>query len=405
MPVAARARRRSRCRSSSTAPRTSARRCSSTVGPAPRSATARRSWPGRGPRSPTRRRSRRTRRSSCRRSSARRRSSASCSPGCCGRSRRTRCFEEPLAVEHLELVYRPIWAFEFAPAGARTGAGVVEVDALTGEAKTATSLKLQITPPRQPGRAVRHRRRHDRPARARRQHRGQARPRRDRPQRTEPPHRRRRSGGVRPHPWHRPVRDPVAPRTADLFAPGLRGLTLGLVSTITLVALESLAIGTVMPMVARELGDLALYGWVYSAFYLGNLIGIVLVGGVLDRMPLRGRSRWGSGCSPWACWSAGSPRRCPCSSRRASSRACGGGRADPDGLRRDRPQPAGAAPAAACSRMLSDGLGGARPIWARRSRRSSARPLGWRWVFLGLLPLLAVAGGLALRRCGTCPRR
>ena len=84
------------------------------------------------------------------------------------------------------------------------------------------------------------------------------------------------------------VSAPAAPaRTADLFAPGLRGLTIGLVSTITLVALESLAIGTVMPMVAEELGDLPLYGWVYTAFFLGSLIGIVLAGGVLDRMPLQ----------------------------------------------------------------------------------------------------------------------
>ena len=75
-------------------------------------------------------------------------------------------------------------------------------------------------------------------------------------------------------------------RTAELFAPGLRGLTLGLVSTITLVALESLAIGTVMPIVAEELGDLELYGWVYSAFFLGNLVGIVVAGGALDRVPL-----------------------------------------------------------------------------------------------------------------------
>ena len=79
---------------------------------------------------------------------------------------------------------------------------------------------------------------------------------------------------------------PVPARTADLFAPGLRGLSIGLISTITLVALESLAIGTVMPIVADELGDLQLYGWVYTAFFLGNLLGVVLAGGALDRMPL-----------------------------------------------------------------------------------------------------------------------
>jgi hypothetical protein len=51
--------------------------------------------------------------------------------------------EEQLAVERLELVYRPVWAFEFALPG-KNRRGVVEVDALTGEATTATSLKLQI---------------------------------------------------------------------------------------------------------------------------------------------------------------------------------------------------------------------------------------------------------------------
>ncbi|HET7830228.1 MAG TPA: hypothetical protein VFL03_11770, partial [Candidatus Limnocylindrales bacterium] len=75
-------------------------------------------------------------------------------------------------------------------------------------------------------------------------------------------------------------------RTADLFTPQLRGLTIGLISTITLVALESLAIGTVMPIVTSELGNQELYGWVYTAFFLGNLLGIVLSGGALDRMPL-----------------------------------------------------------------------------------------------------------------------
>jgi hypothetical protein len=53
-------------------------------------------------------------------------------------------FEERLEVTHLELFYRPIVAFEFHhPAKDRRG--VVEVDALTGEVKTASSLKMQIS--------------------------------------------------------------------------------------------------------------------------------------------------------------------------------------------------------------------------------------------------------------------
>ena len=50
-------------------------------------------------------------------------------------------FEESLAVEAMELYYRPIWAFEFHHP-AKDKRGVVEVDALTGEARTATALKV-----------------------------------------------------------------------------------------------------------------------------------------------------------------------------------------------------------------------------------------------------------------------
>jgi hypothetical protein len=52
--------------------------------------------------------------------------------------------EEALAMDHIELFYRPVVAYEFhLPAKDRRG--VVEVDALTGEVRTATSLKMQIT--------------------------------------------------------------------------------------------------------------------------------------------------------------------------------------------------------------------------------------------------------------------
>ena len=55
--------------------------------------------------------------------------------------------------------------------------------------------------------------------------------------------------------------------------------------TITLVAFEALAISTVMPDVAKEFGEEGtnLYGWAFTAFFLGTLIGIVAVGGIVDR--------------------------------------------------------------------------------------------------------------------------
>jgi MFS family permease len=61
-------------------------------------------------------------------------------------------------------------------------------------------------------------------------------------------------------------------------------LTVGLVLLVTLVASEALAVATVMPKVEADLGDIWLYGWVFSAFFLGNLVGIVVAGKASDRM-------------------------------------------------------------------------------------------------------------------------
>ncbi|CAN5737402.1 MFS transporter [soil metagenome] len=71
-----------------------------------------------------------------------------------------------------------------------------------------------------------------------------------------------------------------------LWSPQRRGLTVGLVLTITLVAFESLAIATVMPEVKDDLGGLALYGWVFSGFFLASLLGIVVSGQMADRRGL-----------------------------------------------------------------------------------------------------------------------
>src|SRR2546423_6306187 len=62
-----------------------------------------------------------------------------------------------------------------------------------------------------------------------------------------------------------------------------RGLTAGLVLNVTFVAFEALAIATIMPLVVADLGGVALYGWVFSAFLLADLVGIVLAGELADR--------------------------------------------------------------------------------------------------------------------------
>src|SRR5256886_8324353 len=72
-------------------------------------------------------------------------------------------------------------------------------------------------------------------------------------------------------------------RAPGLWAPQRRALTTGLVLTITFVASEALAVVTVMPVVARDLGGLRLYGWVFSGFMLGSVVGIVAAGREADR--------------------------------------------------------------------------------------------------------------------------
>jgi MFS family permease len=68
-----------------------------------------------------------------------------------------------------------------------------------------------------------------------------------------------------------------------LWAPERRALTFGLVLTITFIASEALAVVTVLPVVARDLDGLALYGWVFSTFMLASLVGIVVAGRDADR--------------------------------------------------------------------------------------------------------------------------
>jgi MFS family permease len=74
-----------------------------------------------------------------------------------------------------------------------------------------------------------------------------------------------------------------AAATDGVWVPGRRALTFGLVLAITLVGFEGLAVATVMPAVSKDLDGIALYGWVFSAFFLGTLVGVVFAGRSADR--------------------------------------------------------------------------------------------------------------------------
>jgi MFS family permease len=183
-------------------------------------------------------------------------------------------------------------------------------------------------------------------------------------------------------------------RVPGLWAPQRRALTAGLVLTITFVASEALAVVTVMPVVARDLGGLRLYGWVFSGFMLGSVVGIVAAGREADRrgpaVPfVAGVVLFGSGLAV-----AG---LAPSMGVLVAGRVMQGlgagavpsvayatiGRSLPETLRARMM-------AVLSTAWVVPGLVG--PAISAEV----ARLFGWRWVFLGLLPVVAIAGSIAV---------
>ncbi|OON72665.1 MFS transporter [Streptomyces tsukubensis] len=69
---------------------------------------------------------------------------------------------------------------------------------------------------------------------------------------------------------------------------GFRALSIGIVSVILLIAFEATAVGTAMPVAARELDGVSLYAFAFSAYFTTSLFGMVLAGQWADRDgPLR----------------------------------------------------------------------------------------------------------------------
>ena len=70
---------------------------------------------------------------------------------------------------------------------------------------------------------------------------------------------------------------------AGVWTPGRRSLTLGLVFTVTLVGFEGLAVATILKIIEDDLHDINLLGWVFSAFFLSSLFGVIAAGYDADR--------------------------------------------------------------------------------------------------------------------------
>ncbi|MEU1038719.1 MFS transporter [Streptomyces sp. NPDC005907] len=62
-----------------------------------------------------------------------------------------------------------------------------------------------------------------------------------------------------------------------------RALSIGIVSVVLLIAFEATAVGTAMPVAARELDGLSLYAFAFSAYFTTSLFGMVFAGQWSDR--------------------------------------------------------------------------------------------------------------------------
>jgi len=68
-----------------------------------------------------------------------------------------------------------------------------------------------------------------------------------------------------------------------VFSRAYLGLVLGIFSTVFLIAFEALAVATALPIVAADLDGLGLYAWSFTALLLTSLVATVLAGEYNDR--------------------------------------------------------------------------------------------------------------------------
>ncbi len=193
----------------------------------------------------------------------------------------------------------------------------------------------------------------------------------------------------------------ASPIDDGLWSPQRRALTIGLVLTITLVAFEALAVSTVMPIVARELGGMELYGWVFTSFFLGSLIGIAVVGGLIDKGGLGRPFSAGLGLFAIGLLVGGLAPNMEVLVAARFIQGLGAGTIPPIAY-------------VAIGRSLPDRL---RPRMFATLSTAWVLPgvlgpaiagvvgevFGWRYVFLGLLPLIAAAGLLTVRALAAVP--
>jgi MFS family permease len=185
---------------------------------------------------------------------------------------------------------------------------------------------------------------------------------------------------------------PASTTGFGLFGPTYRALTIGLVAIVTLVAFESLAVVTVMPEIEAELGGLAWYGWVTTAFFLGTMTGIVFAGGQADRHGLGRPYVIGLALFAVGLTVAGLAPSMPVLVLGRTVQGFGAGVVPAVGyVAIGRFYPVETRPrmfAVLSTAWVVPGILG--PALSERL----ASWTSWRWIFLGLLPLVLVAGAV-----------
>ncbi|MGW0412194.1 MFS transporter [Streptomyces collinus] len=173
-----------------------------------------------------------------------------------------------------------------------------------------------------------------------------------------------------------------------------RALSIGIVSVVLLIAFEATAVGTAMPVAARELDGVALYAFAFSGYFTTSLFGMVLAGQWSDRRGPLGALTTGIGAFAAGLVIAGTAQVMWVFILGRAVQGLGGGlvivalyvvvgRAYPERLR----------PAI----MAAFAAGWVVPsIVGPLASGAVTEHLGWRWVFLGIPVLVVFPLALAL---------
>jgi len=82
-----------------------------------------------------------------------------------------------------------------------------------------------------------------------------------------------------------PPRSPPGVETASIWDKHHLSLTIGSILAVTIVALQGIAVATMAPLLAEDIGGRSLYGWIFTSFILPQIVGTVFGGQEVDRRP------------------------------------------------------------------------------------------------------------------------